>query len=51
MTKDGILKYLKENFGIKSERELYEAIATAKRLNVGIMTKGTRTNDSNTRIK
>lgn len=45
MTKEDIMKYLEENFGIKSESELNAAIASAEKLNVGIMTKGAKTDD------
>lgn len=45
MTKAEIMKYLEENFGIKSVSELNAAIATAERLNVGIMTKGAKADD------
>lgn len=45
MTKEGIMKYLEEIFGIKTESELNAAMAAAKRLNVGIMTKGAKKDD------
>ncbi len=45
MTKADIMKYLEEHFGIRSESELNAAIATAEKLNVGIMTKGAKTDD------
>lgn len=45
MTKDSIMQYLKEFFGIKSESELNKAMATAERLNIGIMTKGVKKDD------
>lgn len=48
MTKESIMKYLEEVFGIKSESELNAAVASAEKLNVGIMTKGAK-NDKSTR--
>lgn len=45
MTKDSIMQYLKEFFGIKSESELNKAMATAEKLNIGIMTKGAKKDD------
>ena len=48
MTKESILKYLEEVFGIKSESELNAAMASAEKWNVGIMTKGAK-NDKSTR--
>ena len=42
MTKESIMKYLEEVFGIKSESELNAAMASAEKLNVGIMTKGAK---------
>ena len=45
MTKEDIMKYLEENFGIRSEGELNAAIASAEKLHVGIMTKGVKTDD------
>lgn len=47
MTKESILKYLEEVFGIKSESELNAAMASAEKLNVGIMTKGAKNDKSN----
>ena len=40
MTKDSIMQYLKEFFGIKSESELNKAMATAEKL-----TKGAKKDD------
>ena len=45
MTKDSIMQYLKEFVGIKSESELNKAMATAEKLNIGIMTKGAKKDD------
>lgn len=49
MTKEDIMKYLEEVFGIKTERDLIAAMATAEMMNVGIMTKGVVADDKPTR--
>lgn len=48
MTKEDIMKYLEDVFGIKTESELIAAMATADMLNIGIMTKGVKTDDKPT---
>lgn len=38
MSKEEMMKYLSEAFGIKNERELLEALRKAGAINIGIMT-------------
>lgn len=50
MSKDEMMKYLKEVFGINSEEELSKAIKAMTPLNIGIMTTGGKNSDNNTRV-
>lgn len=45
MSKEEMMKYLSDMYGIKSERELIEAMRRVKAINIGIMTTRSTDND------